>query len=466
MSPGRSLRDWLGTFESQHPEHVRTVHKTLSPYDYELVAVLEALERRGDSSVVVFESTTDLTGEPSMAGWVMNSYASQVSLNSVAGGDAASGEASWAEFLQSYARRLKRGVPPTVVDGPVPVHDNVVTGADLDLRRLPWARHIAGEGGPYFTPIQVSRDPVSGRYNLSWNRVMMLDSRHAAIHISPRDLWSFHHVLEQRGEDLPLAMVLGHHPGFNLAGATLATGDDEYEVAGAIIGEPVRLCPSITFGEDLLVPADAEIVIEGRLLANQRTVEGPFGEFMLYLGPQKISHVFEVTAITWRNDPLVLGVFACHPDHLNAHVAIEASLLEKVSASVPQVKSISWFHGGGPTTLVVQLAKSTEGQPMRAALSAISASNFIKQVIVVDEDVDPEDSHEVMWAVSTRVDAGRDVVTIEGVQGGVLDPSVGHDLRTTALVIDATVPLRVPYPERGRVPEEAVGLVDLTTIFD
>src|SRR5262249_45080648 len=169
------------------------------------------------------------------------------------------------------------------------------------LRILPWVRHVAGEGGEYFTPVVVAREPGGGRHNLSWNRAMFLDRRHIAVHFSPKDAWRYQRAAESAGQDLPVALVLGHHPSFNLSGAAVASSqEDEYQLAGALMGESVRLAPSQAYSSELLVPADAEAIIEGRLLAGRRAVEGPFGEYMRYLGPQKLSHVLEVDALTWR----------------------------------------------------------------------------------------------------------------------------------------------------------------------
>jgi 2,5-furandicarboxylate decarboxylase 1 len=203
-----------------------------------------------------------------------------------------------------------------------------------------------------------------------------------------------------------------------------------------------------------MVPADAEAIIEGRLLPGTRVVEGPFGEYMRYLGPQKLSHVLEVDAITWRKGAVIVEIFTCHLDHLNAHISIEASFLDKAQASVPQVTGVSWFRGGGPTTLVIAMRKTSEGQPMRAAMAAMSASNLLKQVIVVDADIDIEDSQQVLWAVSTRMRAESGLVPLKNLPGISLDPSgSGPFDATSGFIMDATWPLNRPHPPVGRVAD-------------
>ena len=222
------------------------------------------------------------------------------------------------------------------------------------------------------------------------------------------------------------------------------------------MGEPVRVTASVSYGSDLLVPADADVVVEGRMLAGKRAVEGPFGEFLRYVGPQKLSQIIEVDAVTWRRGGSVLEIFTSHADHFNAHIAIEASLFQRARIAVPQVTAVSWFRGGGPTTLVIAIRKSAEGQPMRAAFAAMAASNTIKQVIVVDDDIDIEDSHRVVWAMSTRVRAMEDINIVKGIQGHLLDPSqIGYGA-TSGFVIDATKPLGDPFPPEAVVPDWAL----------
>ncbi len=447
---GASLRSWL----EQHGEAVGVlrVRDAVDPAAYEATAILAQLETGEGAPPVLFERVSDLRGEVAEFPMLFNVYASLASIRSVL----SLPNAEWPDLLEALPARSRTLRPPRRVEE-APVRERVWRGGEVDLRMLPWTRHVEMEGGPYLTPIVVSRGPGTDRYNLSWNRVMYLDATHAGVHISPRQLWAFERQAEEAGEDLPVALVLGHHPAFNLAAAALTGMDiDEYDVAGGLLGEPLDVVPSIAHGDDLVVPAAAEILVEGRLVAARRVVEGPFGEYMRYLGPQKLSHLFEVDAITWREGGIVLEVFAGHSDHLNAHVSIHASLLALAQASVPQVLRLGWFRGGGPTTAVVAVRKSAEGQPMRAAMAVMAAGNLIKQVIVVDEDIDVFDAQQVMWAVSTRVQADRDVQIVRGLQGSLLDPSHPGFGTTSGIVVDATWPLDRPRAPVARVPEWAV----------
>ncbi len=424
----------------------------VQPRHYEATAILAQVETPAGAPPVLFTHPVSLDGKPSGASMLFNAYAHRRSIERAL----SLSEGSWQDLLEQLPLRSSHLRPPENVLH-LPVQEVVLRGEEADLRRLPWTRHVEHEGGDYFTPIIAARSRGSARYNLSWNRVMYLDPRHAGVHISPRQLWSFHRESEEAGEDLPVALVLGHHPAFNLAAAALTgLAIDEYHVAGALLDTPLQVGPSVSFADALLVPAHAELIIEGRLLAGRRTVEGPFGEYMRYLGPQKLSHVFEVDAITSRHHPTILEIFAGHQDHLNAHISIHASLLAAAKAAVPQVIGLGWFQGGGPTTAVVGLQKSAEGQPMRAALGILAAGNLVKQVVVVDSDIDVFDAQEVMWAISTRVRATEDITILRGLQGSLLDPSHPGFGTTSGFVIDATWPLDKPAPPIARVPHEAI----------
>lgn len=271
---------------------------------------------------------------------------------------------------------------------------------------------------------------------------------------------------EEDGKSLPIAIVLGHHPAFFLVGAGLTKLDqDEYRVAGGVMGEGLEVTPSESLGSELLVPAQAEIILEGEIVRDRRTIEGPFGEFTGYNGPQRLSWLVEVKAVTARHDGIIVGVFGGHQENLYAHYPIQADIYANVRAVIPNVVDISWVDSGGPLNMIISLKKKTEGEQLRAAMAAFSQSNFIKHVILVDDDIDPGNLKQVMWAVATRVQSDRDVNVLKGMQGQVLDPSLEHEIRGAGLIIDATKPTDRAYAIKAQPPEEIVRKVDLTQIF-
>ncbi|GEL23134.1 hypothetical protein PSU4_20880 [Pseudonocardia sulfidoxydans NBRC 16205] len=445
----QSLRSWMA--DSGKEAGLRRVNDLVNPMGYEVTALLAQIEE-SDPAPVHFTAVRSLDGRPGNFSLLFNAYATRQAVGTVL--DLTAG--SWRELLERYLDRERELRDPVVV-ADAPVQQHVVTGADVRLEALPFVRHVEHDGGPYFTPITVSRKPNGWGHNLSWNRAMYLDRDHMGVHVSPRQLWGLHREAENDGRDLPVAMVLGHHPAFHLASAARTPLEvDEFAVAGALLGEPLEMVPSRTFGADLMVPAQAEVVVEGRLLAGRRAAEGPFGEFMRYLGPQKLSHVLEVDAVTWRDDPVVLGIFTGYADHLNAHVSIHAGHLAAARTAVPQVEQVAWFRGGGPTTAVISMRKTADGQPMRAAMAVMAPANTLKQVIVVDDDIDVFDAQEVMWAVSTRVRADVDIAVLPNLQGHLLDPSQQGYAGTTGLVIDATWPQGAVRPPTARVPDAAI----------
>ncbi|MBI3077609.1 MAG: UbiD family decarboxylase [Deltaproteobacteria bacterium] len=449
----RDLRGWIEEVELKAPGELLRVKRSVAPDRFEPTALLEQLEDRGEYPAVLFERITNLRGEPTPFMALMNVFGNPRKIGLAMGLAEPAGRA---ELFQTYLRRAAQPRKVQVVGpGEAPAKEVVVRGRDLDLAALPFFRHNYMEGGPYFTGIVGARALDSQRYNISWNRMMYLDATHMATYMSPRHLWSHFYEAEEQGQALPGALVLGHHPGFHLASAALTTlNDDEYEVAGGVLGEPLRVTPSEAYGEALLVPADAEVLIEGEIVPHRRTIEGPYGEFTGYTGPERLSWLFEVKALSMRRDAIFIEIFGSHRDNMAAHFPIEAHIYDRVRHAVPTVKDLCWIESGGPHNLIISIKKRIEGEPLRAAMAAIAASNFIKHVIVVDEDIDPGDLREVSWALATRFQAEDDLTVLKGMQGHVLDPSLRHEIRGSGMVLDCTVPLDRPYPRRARVPKD------------
>lgn len=450
----KDLRRWLATIEARHPGELVRVSREIRPERYEASALLEYLERQGRYPALLFERVRDLSGAVSSFRLLMNTFATTLKIGAALDLESPTRRA----IMDEYMRR--QAAPKEIVRveaREAPVKEIVWAGGDVDLRKLPVPRINDMDGGPYLTPAVVARHPDSGRYNVSWNRSMFIDRTHLGLWMSPRHLWSYFMAAEEKGRSLPIALVLGHHPAFLLAGAGLTKIDrDEYRVAAGILGEEVRVVESETFGADLMLPADAEMVLEGKIVADKRTIEGPFGEFTGYCGPQRLSWLVEITAINARRDAILAVVFGGHQENLLAHYPIQAEIYTNLRAVMPGVVDISWVDSGGPLSMVISLDKKTEGEPMRAAMLALSQSNFIKHVIVVDSDIDPGDLKQVMWAVATRVQADRDVNVLKGIQGQVLDPSLEEEIRGAGLIIDATKPTDRPYAVKASPPEDLV----------
>ena len=458
---GLCLQDWLDLLEKTAPDELVGVRREVAPAAFESAAVVDALETQGRLPAVLFHQVLDLEGRPCPCRILNNTFGTFRKIGLALGLDTSQRMPLLERMLELSTRTLE---PVVISPEEAPVRQ--WRAQEVDLTRLPIVRHTELDGGPYLTPIVVSRNQ-QGRYNVSWNRMQYLDPTHLAIYMSPRHLWSYFAAAEAEGRDLPIAVVLGHHPAFHLTGALLTPNDaDEYEAAGGVMGQPLAITPSQSFGEELMVPADAEMILEGRILAGRRCVEGPFGEFTGYAGPQRLSWVVEISAIYSRQIPTIIDIFPCRTEHINAHLPIEASIYQRAKQAVPGVAKVCWVGSGGPFNLIISLAKKTEGEPMRAAMAAISASNFIKHVIVVDDDVDAEDMKEVMWALSSRVQADQDLTLLRNLQGQVLDPSLRHEIKSSGMIIDATKPLDRPFPRRGHVPERVRRELDLSNYLE
>lgn len=455
----KDLRSWLQDLEKRFPGEPLKVSKEVNPSKFEVSAILQQLEERENFKAVLFEKTTSVKGEPTDFQVLCHAF---MTLDKLA--------VSWnleqfqrAALFEHYLKISQQRKPVIVIEpSDAPVKEIVIREENLDLADLPIMRHNARDGGPYLTPAVVAGDPNGKRYNTSWNRMMYIDAQHMAIYMSPRHLWTYFQEAEGKGKPLPIGVVLGHHLAFMLSASALThLEDDEYEVAGGFLGEPLRVVPSEIYGDRLLIPADAEAVIEGEIVPQKRTIEGPFGEFTRLIGAQRVSWLFRARAICRRKQPIVHCVFGAHLDHLNAHFPIEASIFQRAKQAIPGVKDVCWLGSGGPFHLVISMQKRTEGEPLRAAMAALSASNFIKHVIVVDADIDPGDAKGVMWAVASCCQADSDLTILKNMQGQLLDPSLIQETKGSGMIIDATRPLDRTYPPKAAVPAEILNRVRL-----
>ena len=318
-------------------------------------------------------------------------------------------------LLAAYRAAAERPLASRLVPaGEAPCQQVVHRGDTLrDVRELlPVPTHSEHDNGPYITAgLVIARNPVTGVQNVSINRIQVHAPDRMAILMLPRHLHAFHQAAEARGEDLPVAVVIGCDPLTMLASQAIAPIDaDELEIAGALHGEPLPVTRCLSNG--VHVPAEAEIVIEGRILASVRELEGPFGEFPKYYSAREHREVIQVDAVTTRRDPVFHTIVPAEMEHLLlGSIPREATLLSLLQRSHPGVRDVHLSIGGvGRYHLHVKLRKTHEGQPRNVILCALGAHYDIKQVTVVDEDVDVHDPQQVEWAVATRFQADRDLI--------------------------------------------------------
>jgi 2,5-furandicarboxylate decarboxylase 1 len=277
--------------------------------------------------------------------------------------------------------------------------------------------------------------------------------------MAPFDTYAIYKKYQERGKPCPIAYVLGHHPGFELAqGMRLPYSVNEYEVASAILGEPLRLVESETFGDELLVPADAELVLEGYIPPDVMKAEGPFGEWSGYYSGQRQGEIVKVTAITSRRDPILRTIFSGHREHTTLG-GWEAEMYRRAVAAVPGVRAVSVAPSSAGMHTYISLTKRVDGDPKAAALAAASIG-FTKLIVVVDDDIDVFEEDQVWWAVAVRFQA-HDIDIIRGLKGSIIDPSNQHPTAHSLAIIDATEPKSRPFPTRLRVPDDVMKRIDL-----
>ena len=457
----KDLRSFLKDFESKTPEDIIRIGREISP-KFEITAIQRHLERENRFPILIFEKVKNLLGEPSPFKVLTNLFGSRQKCAVALDLDAS----QWRmETSLEIADRSNNLIKPVVVNREdAPVKEVIRTEDNLDLHELPVITHHEMDGYPYLVDAVIAADPVTGIYNSSHHRMLVRGKNELGLWMSPRHLWNYCEKAFEKGNPLPMAHVIGHHPGFYLASEALVGIDtDEYEVIGGVLNEPLRIVPSESFGERLMVPADAEIIVEGEVLPGVRDAEGPFGEFTGYYGPQRWSPVVRVKAITYRKDAYYLNIMVGHPDtSILGGIPKEAGIYEEVKKSVPGVKAVHFpMSGTCRFHAYISIDKKVEGEGKVAAIASLPYHDELKHVIVVDSDVDPFNEREVLWAVATRVQAGEDVDIIRGVRGGSLDPSATIHAVGDKMLIDATKPLNRPFSERLKVPDDIMGKINL-----
>jgi len=445
----KDLRSFIAELEAKSPEEIARVNKPLSPR-YEISALLTHLEKIKRFPLLFFEKV-----KGSDAPVVINAQASRRLMAIALDGKPE-------DLARKFGERQSKPIPPVEVTE-APVQEVTKLGDEVDLTEVPMLTHYDVNAAPYITAgVVVAADPDTGVRNTSYNRLMMAGKRELRIFMAiGRHLWTLHNKFERRDQPLPIAIVIGVHPLFSLGAQALTPADeDEYGVIGGMMNEPLRLVKAKTV--PILVPADAEMIIEGKMLPHVRRTEGPFGEFTGHAVPQDERQVIEVTAITHRKNYIFQDIHAGYTEHkLMGAVPREAALLKAVRQSVPTVKNVCMpVSGNCRFHAYVSIAKRTPGQAKNAICAAFAADMLLKHVVIVDDDIDIFDEERVLWAISNRFQADRDLVVIANAQGSELDPSAGPGGVNAKMGLDATKPLE-GFPPELRVPEEVMKRIRL-----
>jgi 4-hydroxy-3-polyprenylbenzoate decarboxylase len=316
----------------------------------------------------------------------------------------------------------------------------VTAGEHHDLLSLlPIPQFFEFDSGPYITAgLVLAHEPSSGHRNASYARVKPLGGNRAFIGIAPNHhLTALARAAASQGRALDVAIAMGTHPAIQTAGCLyLQLGQDELFNAGALLGEPVRVAQGVTV--DVLVPADAEIVIEARLHFTQTVAEGWVSEYHGMYEDYGEGHVLEITALTHRHDAsyqvIMPGLFAEHA--LLGGLAVGAGLVTALRrATIPVADLAVTKAGGGRVNVVAAVGELKPGQAKRAFFACWAAVSMIKQITLVDLDIDVWDYEQVEWARTARMRWGEDTFMVpdmitdrnEPMQAGSMVTKIGLD---------------------------------------
>jgi 2,5-furandicarboxylate decarboxylase 1 len=326
--------------------------------------------------------------------------------------------------------------------------------------------------GPVLTMTHVMK-AVEGFYNVSFAKTFYKKKAdEMVVSIHTRDLSRMVKEAEKRGEPVPIVNVLGHHPAFHLGSlARNAWGDNDYETLGAFLGEPLRLTPSVTWGDRMMVPADAEILVEGEILPGEKGVCDPFGEVARLYQAQCLRPVFRVKAITFRKGAILQDIFSGFRDSFPLGALVKEGTLENaLRQHVPNLKAIhSPDSCCGVYAVYVSLKNAKDGQVMEVARRVFEAFNILQCVVVVDDDIDVFEEQQVLWAMFTYTSFRKGVHTngawsgARHVQHAAGGPQAGFGATNwgSKLVIDATRPRDFAFGLRSEIPDEVMKRIRL-----
>ncbi|WP_306320683.1 MULTISPECIES: UbiD family decarboxylase [unclassified Streptomyces] len=436
----QDLRGFLDAYRAAHPDDVLTVDEKLEGAD--VAALVAELAARGRAELLVCPRVSGLGGTT----LVTNLFASRRRVARLLGTEPAGLHHA---YQQAAARRTAPRVVPTG-----PVLDTVAEGPDVDLTTLPLLTHFDSDRGPYLTSGVITAEAPPGTPgrsgNLSYHRALVHSRTELATSLHSRGhLWQLLRLAEQRGEPLPVAMVVGAHPLFQLAASARVGPDvDERELAGGLLGGPLEVVRTPRHG--IRVPAAAELVLEGVIDPARSAPEGPFGEFSGYSSDRSTNNVLTVHSVLRRRDALLFDIVGGNSaEHLNlARIPRESEMAEQLKSRFPEATAVHYPNSGTHFHAYVALRQARPGQARQIMLALLGWDPYLKTVVAVDEDVDITSDQQVLWALATHLQPHTDVFMVDGLPGSPLDPSSTPDGTTSRMGLDAT---RGPHFDAVRI---------------
>lgn len=449
----KDLRYFIEYLDNNAPAEIVRVKRPVDP-KHEISSIVRKLQSENRFPVVLCEQV-----KGSKMPVITNIYASRQRFAHIL-------EVPADELLQRCFKATTTPIQPKIVKQG-PIQDVVMTGEEVDLRKIPIVTHAEKDAGPFITVgVTIVKDPETGIRNAGIYRMMYKGKNRMTIEPSvASNLYYIFKKAENLGQPLEAVTFIGGHPALGVGSQAMG---DEIGVMGSLLGKPVDLLKCLTV--DLEVPAYADIAIEGRMPPGEREFDGPFGEYTFLMGPGLEVPRFEVTAITHRNDAIYHDIHSPYADHLNPWLFMsEADLYRRVKESIPQTSQVRMPFFGVSHVALVQLKTAhlvTDGQAKQAGLAALATHAWLRIAILIDDDINIDDMNEVLYAIATRTRPDRDVNLIYDVACSPLDP-MAYTLRgrrepgkesqialNTKMIIDATKTIDIPFPERCDPPKE------------
>ncbi len=430
--PIQDLRDWL-----ERVDEIGELIRIKQPVDCteEMSAIGYLVAKQVPSPAILFERTKGY--ESSSVGALHLWNILGPSLKRIALTLEEPPETPTVELIRRVKDKLKQRIPPREVPrSQARFYENSKTGADIDLEQLPIPKHWPLDGGRYAGTADavITRDPDTGYLNVGTYRMMLQGKNQVGLYLSPGKDARLHITRAwQKGQPIQVAAAWGIDPLFMLVGSqTFAKNVSEYEYAGGVKGQPIPVVRGTT--TDLLIPANAEFVIEGVIRPNSVKTEGPFGEFSGYYGrPEAGCPLVDVTAVHYRSKPILTNaLMADYPSNEQSgffSIIRSARIWDDFDKlGIPGIQGV-YCHpagAGGFGMTVISLEQRYAGhaaQALALAAQVPGGAYYTKWIIAVDDDVDPTDINQVIWAMSSRCNPIEDIDILRNTWSTWLDPT-------------------------------------------
>jgi UbiD family decarboxylase len=449
----QSLRSYLQRLEETIPNQLVRVKEEVD-WRYEVTAYVEEAEKTRENPAFLFENVKGYATP------LLVNLFGHVDRMNLAIGDASHARRGRLEFYDEWNRSIAKEVPPIHASSG-PVKEKRYGGDDVDLTSLPIPRFYEQDGGRYLTAgLLVARNPDSPEeVNLTYARMVLQGRRDFGVSLHSRGhTWQYFESSKATGSPLDIAIVIGAQPALYLAAAAKIT--NEYHTAGALLGEPIELVGCETV--DVLVPSQAEIVLEGQILLDEGD-EGPFTEYTGYISGRSTRNHIRVTTMTTREDPVFLAVA---PSNASEHLLLsglpkQARISRNLvdSMHVDALKDIVWPTSGTHFVCFASLRESmdlTPGLAKQHAILLLGLDHYVKIAAVFPAETDVNDISGALGAIAMRCDfeEGSGIEILGGVFCQYLDPSSTQAGLSSKMIIDATGP-KIGTPYTGAMPDVA-----------